>query len=150
MASTATPIKHVKVHVRETSVGSELVIGFVGPVGVANGRFHDAAMGRLRAFGYHPVLIRLSERLDDLKAQGLLTTTLYAEPEFDRVRSHMDAGDELRGMDMRGARGLLASAAVAKIAAERKRNPEKQTMPMPKCAWLISSLKHPAEAELLR
>lgn len=130
--------------------GSELVLGFVGPVGVANSRFHDAAMNRLRGFGYHPHLIRLSERLDDLKSEGLLATNLVAEPEYERVRSHMDAGDELRGLEMQGARGLLASAAVAKIASERKRNQDGHTMPMPRSAWLISSLKHPAEVEVLR
>ena len=143
-------MQHGGVSVRADSVGSEVVLGFVGPVGVANSRFHNAATDRLRAFGYHPTLIRLSERLDDLKAEGLLTTELRSEPEFERVRSHMDAGDELRGLDMPGARGLLAAAAVAKIASLRLRNPNGQTKPMPRYAWLISSLKNPAEVEVFR
>jgi hypothetical protein len=138
------------VSVRADSFGSELVLGFVGPVGVANSRFHSAVMDRLRAFGYHPQPIRLSECLDELKAEGLLTTELRSEPEFERVYSHMDAGDELRGLDMPGARGLLAAAAVAKIASMRYKNQKGQTMPMPRYAWLISSLKNPAEVEVLR
>lgn len=131
-------------------INSELILGFVGPVGVSNSRFHNAAMDRLRAFGYHPVLIRLSEKLDDLKAKGLIETALASEPEFERMRSHMDAGDELRGMDLPGARGILASSAVAQIASSRARNSEGQTMPAPRQAWLISSLKNPAEVEVLR
>jgi hypothetical protein len=131
-----------EVSVQVDSLGSELVLGFVGPVGVANNRFHVAAMDRLRAFGYHPSLIRLSERLDDLQAEGLLATVLRPEPEFERVYSHMKAGDELRGLDMPGARGLLAAAAVAKIASMRGKNPKGQTTPMPRHAWLISSLKN--------
>ncbi len=129
---------------------SELVLGFVGPVGVENSRFHNAAMARLKAFGYHPELIRLSERLDDLKEEGLLATELKSAPEYERVSSHMDAGDELRSLDMDGAPGLLADAAVATIAGRRKRNDQNLTMPMPGKAWLISSLKNPAEVEVFR
>lgn len=135
---------------RADIINSELVLGFVGPVGVDTSRFYNAAMARLRAFGYHPVLVKLSEKLDDLKNKGLLKTELISEPEFERMRSHMDAGDELRGLPPPGARGLLASAAVAQIASLRKRNAEGQTKPSPRCAWLISSLKNPAEAEVLR
>jgi deoxycytidylate deaminase len=150
VATKTTSGKHAKVSTQADSVGSELVLGFVGPVGVANSRFHDDAMARLRAFGYHPQLIRLSERLDDLKAEGLIATVLCSEPEFERVRSHMDAGDELRGLEMPGARGLAAAAAVAKIASMRDKNPKGQTKPMLRYAWLISSLKNPAEVEVLR
>jgi deoxycytidylate deaminase len=129
---------------------TELVIGFVGPVGVDSGKFQQAAMMRLKAYGYTPELIRLSQRLDDLKTQGLLKTRLDAAPEFERVLSHMDAGDELRGRDMRGAQGLLAAAAIAAIAGTREKNDKQQTKPAPSRAWLISSLKNPAEVEVFR
>jgi deoxycytidylate deaminase len=63
----------------------------------------------------------------------------------------MDAGDELRSLNMPGARGLLAAAAVAKIAAQRERFPDGQkTKPLPRNAWLISSLKNPDEVEVFR
>lgn len=129
---------------------SELVVAFVGPVGVARARFHDAAIARLGKFGYHAQLIRLSQRLDDLRAERVLSTPLVSEPEFARIWSHMDAGDELRGLGAPRAHSLLAAAAMAKIASKRKRNPDGQTTPMPRNAWLISSLKNPAEVELLR
>src|SRR5262245_14503112 len=98
---------------------SEIVLGFVGPVGVEANRFHEAAKLHLQKFGYTPTLIRLSELLDDLKAEGLLTTELSDTSEYERIRSHMDAGDELRSLDIEGARGLLAAAAMAVIASKR-------------------------------
>jgi deoxycytidylate deaminase len=131
-------------------VRSEVVLGFVGPVGVEGAQFHETATNRLKEFGYEPALIRLSEYLNALKEEGLLRTELAATPEYERVVSHMDAGDELRGLAVEGARGLLAAAAVAMIASARSRNAQGQTTPMPCHAWLISSLKNPAEVEVFR
>jgi len=119
-------------------------------VGVDGERFHKAAGRHLDAFGYQPELIRLSELLDELKAEGLLSTDLKSEPEYERVRSHMAAGDELRGLEMEGARGLLVAAAAAKIASARSRDAQGQTVPMPSRAWLFSSLKNPTEVEVFR
>lgn len=133
------------------SGNSEVVIGFVGPVGVANAQFVVAAATRLSSFGYHPKTIRLSQCLDELRREGLLATALATEPEFDRIRTHMDAGDELRGLNIQNASGLLAGAAVAKIAEHRERFPGgRKTMPLPNHAWLISSLKNPAEVDVFR
>lgn len=140
-------------HGRVTGISgneSELVIGFVGPVGVASARFHETAIARLRKFGYHPELIRLSQRLDDLKAEGLLSTQLVSEPEFQRIRSHMDAGDELRGLGIPRAQGLVVAAAITRIAAQRARDSDGRTKPILRHAWLFSSLKNPAEVDLLR
>jgi deoxycytidylate deaminase len=129
---------------------SEVVIGFVGPVGVSNHQFVSAATTRLSGFGYHPKVIRLSECLDELAREGLIKTKLASEPEFERIRTHMNAGDELRGLRMPQAGGLLAAAAVAKIAAQRERYADGDTKPLPKHAWLISSLKSPDEVALFR
>lgn len=130
---------------------SEIVLAFVGPVGVPSTRFHDAAKEHLeKALGYTAELIKLSEHLDDFKREGLLDTRLSAANEYERIKTHMDAGDELRQLDVTFARGLLANAAAAKIASLRKRNRHKQTKPMPRRAWLISSLKNPAEVLVLR
>jgi cytidine deaminase len=131
-------------------IRSELLVAFVGPVGVESARFHEAAKRRLEDFGYTPTLIQLSERLDDLRREGLLTTELKSAPEYERVLSHMAAGDELRGLDLPEAHGLLAAAAMATIAAKRTRNALGQTTPVPGTAWLISSLKNPAEVEVFR
>lgn len=129
---------------------SEVVLGFVGPVGVEKGRFYDAATMRLKAFGYEPHIVRLSVLLDELRSEGLLHTELKSSPEYDRVRSHMDAGDELRGKSTKGSHGFLAAAAIAKIGGHRQRNASKQTIPLPGTAWIVSSLKHPAEVDVFR
>lgn len=130
---------------------SEIVIGFVGPVGVGSERFVAAAKAKISGFGYQADVVRLSALLQELSQDGRLSTPLVTTPEFDRIRTHMDAGDELRGRKPAGARGMLAAAAIAKIAAHRERHSVRnETMPLPRRAWLVSSLKHPAEVEMFR
>lgn len=77
-------------------IKSEIVIGFVGPVGVDSGKFHELAKKRLGAFGYDAKLIKVSEEIDKLQADGYLNTKLATKPEFERILTHMKAGDELR------------------------------------------------------
>lgn len=131
------------------ATNTEVVIAFVGPLGVSDRRFHACAEERLRAYGYEPTLIKLSECLDELKEEGLIQTDLKEKPEFARIRSHMDAGDELRSKSFVGADGLLARAAIARLASMRDRR-EGHSMPKPGQAWLISSLKNPAEVQVFR
>lgn len=130
---------------------SELVLGFVGALGVDFAGFHAKSKTILeKEFGYASELIKLSELLDELGSEMLLTTELFAEPEHKRIRSHMDAGDELRNLQVPNARELLVSAGVARIAAKRPTDSDEESSPMPGKAWLISSLKNPAEVEALR
>ncbi len=137
-------------------IKSEIVIGFVGPVGVDSGKFHELATKRLGAFGYDAQLIKVSEEIDNLQADGYLNTKLATKPEFERILTHMEAGDELRRLAEEkrgeGARGLLAYAVATKIGKSRPlaENDQRQTLPMPGYAWLVSSLKNPTEVEILR
>lgn len=142
--------------VESMGIRSEIVIGFVGPVGVDSGKFHELAKKRLGAFGYDAELIKVSEEIDKLQADDYLKTALATKPEFDRILTHMQAGDELRRLaeekSGKDARGLLAYAVATKIGKARPldKNDPSQTLPMARQAWLVSSLKNPTEVEILR
>lgn len=128
---------------------SELAIAFVGPVGVRTKSFQAAAEERLSAFGYRTEAVRLSQLLREFADEGYLATVLEPQPEYERIRTHMDAGDELRSLHT----GLLAHAAVGKVAAQRPTVEECGKLirrPSPARVWLFNSLKHPDEVEVLR
>lgn len=138
------------------SFKSEIVIGFVGPVGVDSRKFHELAQKRLGAFRYKAPLIKVSEEIDKLQTDGYLKTKLVTAPEFERIESHMKAGDELRRLAEekcgKDARGVLAYAVATTIGKQRTLSEDNrsQTLPMAGHAWLVSSLKNPTEVEILR
>jgi hypothetical protein len=93
---------------------AELVVGVVAAVGTDTDAFQKGLNDHLDKFGYslHPIrLSALLERLD----HGV---KLRAKPEYDRIRTRMDAGTEVR---KRGQRGdLLALHAVSEINKMRQ------------------------------
>jgi deoxycytidylate deaminase len=117
---------------------SELIIGIVAPVGSEKSIVIDELKDSLRSFGYESELIKLSQFLKEVE---LKETTLVDTPEFERVKSYMDAGNEVREtMDSKDALALFAVADIA-----RMRPPENT-----KRAFIVDSLKHPAEVKTLR
>jgi deoxycytidylate deaminase len=93
---------------------------------------------------YETQLIRLSELLHELKRYADLPT----EPEEKRYHAHMNAGNELRQTLGRG--DALAILAVSAIAEERERFTGSANKPAARRAYLLRSLKHPAEVDTLR
>lgn len=124
----------------------EIAIAFVGPVGVRTGHFEEVARERLGAYGYETETIRLSGLLSEFAKEGYLAQPLSQAPEFLRIQSHMNAGDELRRLNP----GLLAHAAVAEVASQRPTGEYSRRSPVPGRVWLLNSLKHPEEVEVLR
>ena len=110
---------------------SELIIGIVSPVGVNPAQITETLTNRLRNFKYDVEVIRVSELLP--KSSG--------NKENERIDFLIKAGDKLRedfGND------ILAKGVVGLIRNCRENNPNK------KIAYIINSLKHPDEVELLR
>jgi deoxycytidylate deaminase len=120
---------------------SELVIGLVAPVGTEKAIVIDELKDSLKSFGYEPVIIKLSSFLKDIN-HGI---PLSNDPEFERIKSYMDAGNKVREQMGRG--DALALWAVTDIAA-RLRPPEAQWSE--KRAYILDSLKHPEEIKTLR
>ncbi len=95
----------------------------------------------LRAASYIvPEPVRLAQLLHGLNSnQGLENIS----DERERITKHMDAGDALRKKLKVG--GVMAALAISVIKEIRKDYPESRRV-----AYILRSLKHPGEVELLR
>ena len=84
--------------------GSELVFALVAPVGADLDSFERTLSDHLSQYQYSSIVIRLSELLRTV-AQSL-AVELREKPEFDRLRTYMDAGNRVR--EKTGAGEILA------------------------------------------
>ena len=124
--------------------GIELVFGLVGPTGVDLGRVCDALRSQLKAVQYETILISLSE---------LISPYLNVAPqqftgEYDRVRTLMDRGTDLRERTQQP--DIVGRLGIAQIRAARQERTGEATKPIPRVAYIIRSFKRPEEVELFR
>lgn len=133
--------------------GPELVFGLIGPVGTDLGAVSGLLQEELAKVRYKTLEIRVSALLHELDRYQSLATNDY-ESEYQRVKAHMEAGTELRTLADSG--DVMALLAVSKIADARVRNQpdlfdrDAIQTPLERTAFIIRSLKHPEEVELLR
>ena len=110
---------------------SEIIIGIVSAVGTETPRVITPLTDRLHRFGYN---------VEEIKVSSLLTSA-QTSSEYDRIRGLMSAGDDLRKATNNNA--ILAHGAAKLIKSKRDEDKEKN-------AYIINSLKHPGEVEILR
>lgn len=110
----------------------ELIIGVVSAVGTETKRVTDPLKDRLKGFGY---------KVEEIRVSSILPITATPPTEHERIQALMQAGDALRKSSNNNA--ILATG----VAKEISRIRENQA---PKRAYIINSLKHPREVELLR
>jgi len=128
---------------------SEIVIGLVGAVGTDLDLVSTDIELALDAYGYEAQEIRLSQLLADLDWEE----NLPSEPLDEHIWTHMDAGNKLRLCWERGdALALLALTEIAAIREERSDEQYKDgaVRSLNRFAFILRSLKHPGEVELLR
>lgn len=113
---------------------SELVIGIVSAVGTESKRVIDPLKDRLKGFGYEVEEVRVSGILPSYDSMG-------TSREYDRIKHFMKAGDSLRKDSQNNA--ILAAGVTNQILNNRTDGPTKT-------AYIINSLKHPNEVDLLR
>lgn len=144
----------------------ELVIGLVGPLGTPLQDVFRLLKQELGNFGYNAVRIRLSSILNSVSG---LSSALNDSDEYQRIKSRMDAGSELRKITQKG--DMLARLAISRIWDERvKLNDSadvtnqsevqlsgdsstivlRQNIPANGTAYVLDSLKNPDEVQLLR
>lgn len=111
----------------------ELIIGIVSTVGTESARIIGPLKDRLKVFGYNVEEIRISSILPDF--------TGSPSKEYERIKHFMESGDNLRRDSDNNA--ILASGAMQAICEKRENNSTKT-------AYILNSLKHPKEVELLR
>ncbi|WP_374652217.1 anti-phage dCTP deaminase [Dongia sp.] len=132
-------------------VSNELVFGVVGPVGSGTSTIATALEQLLRQKGYETVLIKARDIIVEwAKATGFQVT---AGKKMEEVVLLQNAGDEMRKQDS----SAIAVKFVESIRNERARQKgeklEIDTVVEPdgkKRAYIIDSLRNPAEAMLLR
>lgn len=123
---------------------SELVIALVGAVGTEMDNVVSILSGRLGAFGYTAEEIKVSR---DVIAELSATEARY-DSEYDRVTAMMRLGNEARlnSADY----SILAMGVAAKINRGRDEGSPGRKLPRKRRAYIINSLKHPAEVQRLR
>ena len=110
---------------------SEIIIGIVSAVGTEVTRVITPLKDRLSRFGYE---------VKEIKVSSLLSGGA-TENEYERIKSLMEKGDELRKETKNNA--ILAYGS-SKLIKEARRGNEK------KKAYIVNSLKHPDEVGVLR
>ena len=111
---------------------TEIFIGIVSAVGTESRQVLDTLSDRLRGFGYTTKEIRLSSILPQPE-EGI--------GEYQRIKHFMEAGDKLRKDSADNS--ILAAGASEQVKELRDNT-------VTKTAYIINSLKHPYEVELLR
>ncbi len=124
---------------------NELFIGLVCPIGTDKQKVIDSLKKALTNVDYHYEIIKLSNLLHSIS--GLPQNLLSTLPTDDRIRNHMDAGDQLRRTTLDGS--ALAKLAFAEIQQRRSDKGFDKT-PIPRMAYIFDSLKHNEELEILK
>lgn len=123
--------------------GSELVIGLIGALGTNFTSVQGIIEARLRELNYKANVIRVSDFFRNFN----LKTKLFENPEYQRIRSHMEAGNEIR--EALGNGNALARLSVLEIQSLRKQSLDKLEA-LPRYAHIIRSLKHADEVHAFR
>lgn len=131
----------------------ELIFALVSPVGAPSAAAVSALDGALHTYGYRARRIKLSERLKDAAERS--GTTLVDAPEHERVQAYMDFGDKLcsdAGTASEVVRlGIEEMQGLRLRCADPALDPSDTSVtPLERWAWIIDSLKRPAEVTALR
>jgi deoxycytidylate deaminase len=117
---------------------TELVIGLVGAVGTKHKRIVEIITERLRAYNYIAEIVSVSKDV----IMKMYEVDEF-QSEFERIKTQMDLGNKAR-KDL-DDNSILALGVAAEIVSRRKADG-----PSPRTCYIVSSLKHPKEVELLR
>jgi deoxycytidylate deaminase len=131
----------------DTAYAPELVLGFVAPTGIASDSVREVVADRLNDYGYELEEVRLSHWL------GNLAGVNDGDRPDSRIPALQKAGDLVRSRS--GHSSALAYVAIREITDSRARwnqdhKVSAETAPIPKHAYVVWSLKHRDEVELLR
>jgi len=123
--------------------GPELVVGIVSPLGVSNRIPAEALTTAFRTVGYETRAVDAIELV-----YGLLKDVQPDLPRHELYHARMTKGNEFRRQ--LGRNDAVALAAIAKIRDHRQGEKGDQLRPIPRCAYLVRSLKTRGEVETLR
>lgn len=126
-----------------TNNDSEIFVGLVGAIGIDLDNIYKIIEQKLKAFEYKAKHIKISK---DIIAE-LFPFEGKENEEYSRITHFMDKGNLLR----ENFNGALAIGAAAKISQERNTElSQENSTDNHRYAYIINSLKHPEEVQLLR
>ena len=132
--------------------GPELVFGLIGAVGTDLSQVSQALSLHLERVGYNSHEIRVSSLLHSLdRFQALANPGLSSE--YQRIKEHMKAGSDLRALAKHGdVLALMTVSRIRNIRREYGRGPEadRERIPLARTAYIVRSIKHPAEINAFR
>ena len=131
-------------HSRTPAVGFESFIGLVAPVGTDHDLLTEILEDTLRSFGYTTVLIRLAQLLHSYPRYK----NLPRDPIDEYIKLHQQAGNEFR--ELTESADALAVLGIGAIREARKHKNGDERQVIPRCAYIIRSLKTPEEVATLR
>lgn len=123
--------------------GPELVVGLVSPLGVSNRPLADALKASLDSVGY---ATRMIEAIDLVR--GFLRAVEPVLPRYELYDLRMTLGNRFR--QSLGRNDAVALAAMAAIRGQREEQMGDARRPIPRCAYVIRSLKTRQEVDTLR
>src|SRR5258706_11434021 len=123
--------------------GPELVVGIVSPLGVSNRITADALSAAFRTVGYDTRPVDAIELV-----YRLLKEDQPKLPRHELYHDRMTKGNEFRRQ--LGRNDTVALAAIAEIRDHRLRAMGDALRPIPRCAYLLRSLKTRGEVDTLR
>lgn len=135
------------------SRSSEIFFAVVGPVGAGGTRVMSALARAVQAAGYQPIPIKASACIRDWATANRQTVPTPQQRSLVAVRRMQDLGDEMREADKAAvAREIIRGVAAARAnAMDIAFTPGDPVQPNgDKRAYLIDSIRHPAEINLLR
>ncbi len=118
----------------------ELVFGLVGPIGVNLDPVIAVLKSQLKVFSYEAHTVRLSEQIE-----AFFSSYHGDKSEDKRINALMDEGTKLR---VKGEQG--AAVAILGLASIRQIRDDKSAGKPARQAFILRSLKHPKEIEMLR
>lgn len=118
-------------------------MGLVGAAGTNLRAASDAVKAALAPYGYRAAPIRVSALMPEVRGGSYLEALKH---EDERITGYMDAGDQIRHQS--GRNDAMAALAAGRIADYRAENYD--DAPAANTAFILDSLKHPAEVESMR
>lgn len=132
---------------------NEIWLGVVGPVGAGSSRAINALKKACEADDYKCQVIKMSDLIRIWAGQHSIELPSADDKTLDRVHALQNVGDQIRAKDPAGV-ARLCLAAIAERRAQltgQDFSPGEAVAPdQEKRAYLIDSIRHPAETSLFR
>ena len=132
--------------------GPELVFGLIGAVGTDLSQVSQALSQHLERVGYESHEIRVSSLLHSLDRYQNLANP-GSSSEYQRIKEHMNAGSDLRALVEQGdVLALMTVSWIRNLRRQHGQGPEtdRERTPLPRTAYIVRSIKHPAEINAFR